>query len=370
MKKIALLSLADIDNYGDIFFPYMMKKELENRMEDVEIDIVTNVEKDNVLYKTIQYNKELIEKYDAAIYTGGDIILPAFTREIKSGYGDSYTGNPEDIVYDWLDIPNVFKAWFGVGINVNIKNEKLLKEGRKKLDFLSVRGLLSKKVIEDKLYDNDLDMRICPDLGWLFTKYIDEEYLPAKRIFQNYGLDKPYMVCQMYEAEIKDLVRIVQELCDFKHRFGVNIVVIPITRTEGEWNEREVMMREKVKKLSKGEIICITESMDFMVTANILRSAKFFVGESMHAAVTLMAYGKPVVNIRSPYNIKLQELHGSRCRATCFVPGWTELTGILTRLNNESNNEKDGKYANMYAEYMRYRLSKEIDGLVNRILEK
>ena len=39
--KIAVLSLADINNYGDKFFPYIFRSELKARFPNADIDLYT-----------------------------------------------------------------------------------------------------------------------------------------------------------------------------------------------------------------------------------------------------------------------------------------------------------------------------------------
>ena len=64
MLKIAVLSLADINNYGDAFFPLVAKSELLRRIPNAEIELITNTEYENGLYKTTAYSREYMEQFD------------------------------------------------------------------------------------------------------------------------------------------------------------------------------------------------------------------------------------------------------------------------------------------------------------------
>ena len=125
---------------------------------------------------------------------------------------------------------------------------------------------------------------------------------------------------------------------------------------------------KKIQQAADGELALLSEDRNILETGAVLKNAKFFVGSSMHGAITLLAYGKPAFNIRGAINTKLQDLHAQRYRSACFAGDWSVLPGVLERLNNESDNITDRKYNLMYAEYMRYRLDREIDSLVSKIL--
>jgi hypothetical protein len=72
--KIAVLSLADIDNYGDIFFPYMFRAELLKRLPEAQVDLFTNNSFDGGVYKTLSFQPTMLNNYNTIILAGGDTI--------------------------------------------------------------------------------------------------------------------------------------------------------------------------------------------------------------------------------------------------------------------------------------------------------
>ena len=137
-----------------------------------------------------------------------------------------------------------------------------------------------------------------------------------------------------------------------------------IMYTKKQWFERSAL-----KKISdaSGGLSFLPEAHNILETGTILKYAKFFLGCSLHVAITSLAYGKPAFNIHGAINTKLQDLHAARFRSTCFCNTWEVLPGVLERLTHEAENEIDRKYALMYAEYMRYRVEREFDNLAARI---
>lgn len=362
--KVAVLSLADIGNYGDVFFPYVIREELNKRLSGAEIVIVTNTEYNCDLFSTVAYDEALLQDFDAIIYGGGEMISPYDDRAFRDTYGEGYCGTPSDIGNSWLDREDKFKAFFSVGIHpIMLENEHYLERVLLKSDYLSVRGIISKKVADgDYRYNND-KIRISPDLGWLFPRYIDlsSAVNPIKESMGDYA------VFQMIEDEIlePDYKKIAFDLLRFSKESGIHIVLLPIMRTKKQWNEN--IAHRKLMEASEGELVTVTSDPGIMEIGRIIKDSMFFVGSSLHGAITSMAYGKPAVNIRSSVNTKLQDIHGNRCRSTCFVNSYEPLYDVLCRSRNESQNEEDHKYALMYSEYMQYRLGREFDNLARGI---
>lgn len=372
--KIAITSLADINNYGDVFFPLVIKTELQKRFPDAQIDIVTNTFYQCDFYETKMYKREAMKQYDAIIMGGGELISPYDDRAFCETYGSAYNGRPSDIAYGWLDLPQAFKAWFAVGAHpVLFDYPEEVDFALENLDYLSVRGTISKKVLERGFAIHNSDIRVMPDLGWMFPKYIDncsEGFVPDVGVL---GCNRKYCVVQaIRDLNIdEDIEKIAQTLVCFSKSRGMDVVLLPIMQTKKQWMERDVLEKIYEAAQTYGDgVKLLSFGLNLMQTGMVLKHAQFFVGSSLHGAVTTLAYGKPAVNIRSGINTKLQDVHAARFRATCFANGWDALPGVLERLCNEAENEIDHKYAVMYAEYMRYRLDREFDGLVAKMLQR
>ena len=372
--KLAITSLADINNYGDVFFPLVIKEELHKRLPDAQIDIVTNTCYRCDFYKTKKYEREAMRQYDAIIMGGGELISPYDDETFCETYGNTYKGKPSDIAYGWLDLPKVFKAWFAVGAHpILFDYPQEVDFALENLDYLSVRGTISKKVLEREFGVHNGDIRVMPDLGWLFPEYIDNCLQGYMADVSDLGSERKYCVVQaIRDLNIdEDIEKLAHVLVHFSKSRGMDVVLLPIMQTEKQWMERNVLEKiYEAAKLYGDGVKLMPFGLNLMQIGMVLKNAQFFVGSSLHGAVTALAYGKPAVNVRSGINTKLQDIHASRFRATCFANGWDVLPGVLERLCNEAENEIDNKYAVMYAEYMRYRLGKEFDGLATRILHE
>lgn len=369
--KIAIMSLADISNYGDMFFPYLFREELKDRLPDAEIKLYTNVAYHSVLYETEKYNRELLDEYDVIILAGGETIHLWDEERWSNLYPNAGEGKISDIAFDWLRLDKPFKAYFSVGVHPNTqwhRPELLLAMSR--LNYLSVRGELSKKILEGNIILHYNDIRIVPDLGWIFNKYIDmwEQEGKGKMALPQ----KPYMIFEMFYEFDEDTIKYAASvLTHFQEETGVHVVLLPIVQTKSvqllsSWNDYYPLLR--LQEYAKGALLLMPDQLDIFDLGRLLKHAKFYLGGSMHGAVTCLSYGKPAGNVLTWTAPKLQDVHGMRMRADCFITHWGRLSYLLQSLNTEADDEVAGNYAIQYADYMRYRLSKEIDLLCQQFI--
>src|SRR5690554_110985 len=153
--KVAMLSFADIDNFGDILFSDVFESEINRRIPGVRIDFYTptSFSCNGRSYKSL-YEADNFTGYDAVVLAGGEVVhfydertwLPVY-RKKNINLGESF--KPSDIVWTIADSKARFKAWLSVGVRPceEMGTAKVL-ETVNRLDYVSVRGILSKKILE------------------------------------------------------------------------------------------------------------------------------------------------------------------------------------------------------------------------------
>lgn len=370
--KIALLSYGDIHNYGDEFFSYVFSRELLKRIPNAHIDIVTNIV--TVLYggvSTIAYSREEISKYDAVILVCGETIHDldeAVWNAIyeKLSHGE-YKGTPSNIVFDWADEKMPFKAWFAVGVlPVQQRCWSKIINCLHKLDYISVRGILSKKMIENAHMANNPNLDIVPDIGWLFPTYIDTSEKVYNSIREKYDLKnafiEPYVVVQMHDSSLAPTQKVAQMLDIHYKKTGIPIYLLPII---APWNDYETMM--SIHELAGEGVTILPNNLSIMEIGAILCGCSYFCGSSMHGAITVMAVGKPASNIHTWYATKLQDLHGMMYTPKHFINNWECFGDTLMNLHN--NKELLERQCLAYGDYARLILEQKIDEFCE-ILEK
>jgi polysaccharide pyruvyl transferase WcaK-like protein len=159
--------------------------------------------------------------------------------------------------------------------------------------------------------------------------------------------------------------QIAADLIDFQIDSGLQVLLTPVNNESHPWSDYRIM--SKLHEASMGELTLLSNSLNFLEVATVLKGSRFFIGGSMHGAVTCLAYGKPAANILRWTAPKLQDLHGMRNRQDCFSNDWRTLKQLLKKLNSEAENGFGER--NLYSRYMRSRLMQEINGLCMEILD-
>lgn len=227
-----------------------------------------------------------------------------------------------------------------------------------------------KKIIEKSFISNFNNIKIVPDLGWLFGQYIDElEGLADRSIMPK----EPYMIFQMFNENDHETVKYTaRKLREFQDETGVRVVLLPIVQTKSKdvnstWNDYDIL--GKLQKESGNSFELMPDLLNIPTIGILIKNAKFYLGGSMHGAVTGLAYGKPAGNVLTWTAPKLQDLHGQRMRTDCFINQWGKMPKLLRNLNYEAECNEALQYNLSYSQYMQYRLSKNIDMLCDEIVK-
>src|SRR5690554_5666882 len=119
--KVAMMSFADIDNYGDILFSHVFNMELQKRIPDVKIDFYTPTSIELQGYHYEGYERKKIDgQYDGVFLAGGEVIHlfdertwnPIYEKQDKA----IVSARASDTVWDWATVSSPFKAWVSVGV--------------------------------------------------------------------------------------------------------------------------------------------------------------------------------------------------------------------------------------------------------------
>src|SRR5690606_1041638 len=170
--RIAMLSFADINNYGDILFSHVFKAEITKRLPSASIDFYTpsTIELEGFSYEG--YLREKLDgNYDAIFLAGGEVVhlfdertwAPIYEKQNKK----VVSKNASDTVWDWVDCDSKFKAWLSVGVRPfgDKWDEDKVKHTITSLDFVGCRGILSKKILEGSDFEKfNSAITITPDL--------------------------------------------------------------------------------------------------------------------------------------------------------------------------------------------------------------
>ena len=310
------MSVADIDNYGDTLFPFIAKQEILKRISYADFRFFTPTSCIIEGAKFYAYTQSELKKYnpDAILVIGGEVIHkcddPVWSEMYKNIQEPVKSNVPSDTFFDWLDFKDVFKAWFSVGVLYLGENcPKIPQDEIAKLDYIGVRGVLSKKFLEEHLLTYNSNIDIVPDIGWIFPRFVTDYESILQSLRAKYGLDiaeNNYIIFSTNHSAIEDdLIEDVKEqLSQFAQKTNLKVLILPVISSYKDpaflsrfKNDYNIMLPNELTLKEKAALLC---------------GAKFYIGSSLHCGITTMAMAKPAALLHNVKLTKFQDLFSHR----------------------------------------------------------
>lgn len=368
--NVAIMSIGEILNYGDILFAPVLEKKIKNVYANVECKYFTSedVSVENIKY--YQYSEKALDEFqpDLIIACCGEVIHKhdnTLWRKVwERSFGRNWLQKPSDTFFGWLDRKDAYKAWFGVGVLDGLnETEYASEEEVAKLDHCSTRGLINKKILErNKLIYYNPQISVTPDIGWSFPEYFGDYNKTIKEINdrKHTQLKENSYICFsinyffMDSAE-GDVEFIHKTLQDFRKRTGLEIVLL-----SQQSNNQELPYL--------GEGYLYFDDLTLQEKGALLCGCKFYVGYSLHFAITAMANGKPASVIHHRQQTKFQDLFGHMMCTDWMSSNWHDLPKLLEKHNSYTEDNKDILLT--YVSFMRKMFTSKLEDLIKKCIEK
>ena len=364
--KIALTSVSDIKNYGDLLFPFIARQEIQKRIPGAKFRFFTPTSDVIEEQEFIEYSRKNIEEYapDVILTIGGEVIH----KYDDLVWQDMYHGKvakPSNVIFDWLDYPAKYKAWFSVGVldlgdpKIPVSDEEI-----QKLNYIGVRGVLSKKIMEHGLFLNtNPSINIVPDIGWIFPRYFKDYKRTLKHIAKSQHVDlKPnnYFVFNINWTSIPEqkILEILNILADFQKQTHLKLVILDVISS---YKRLSVNIPQYFK--DNKEVICLA-GLKLKETGALLMGNRFFIGSSLHCAITTLANGKPAAVMHRTKLTKLQDLFGHMMMTDFVSYDWDDLSELLQKLYDF----KSTAVLKKYVAFMQACFDNKLDELVQKII--
>lgn len=369
--KIAFFSFADIDNFGDILFSHIFKMEIEKRIADVQIDCYTPTaySVEGIDYQA--YHREKITKgdYDALVVFGGEVVHLYDERTWKPIYSKNNqileSDLPSDVIFDWTNFEKPFKAWISVGARP-IENEadfQKIQQAIENLDYVSVRGGLSKKILEGlQLQTNNSKIETTPDMGWLFPELLDYTHSRGE-YYKNLVGEEDYMIFQINNITQNEAKEIGAYLSDFQRQQNLKVVLLPVIRP---WEDSKYL--QMIADFYPREFIVLDNNLNILQIADIIVHASLVLTSSLHANITALSAGVSAGIINKWQGTKLQDLYGHQFRLNMLSHELGAIPDLLEKLQEERVERQD--LLQQYADFMKLSLGHVFDQLVKEIKKK
>lgn len=365
--NIAMLSFADINNYGDILFSHVFNAEIIQRLPSARIDFYTpsSIELEGFTYEG--YKREKLDgKYDAIILAGGEVVhlfdertwQPIYQKQNKK----VASKNASDSVWDWVDCESKFKAWLSVGVRPfgdkwdEIKINKTIDT----LDFVASRGILSKKILEGSNFERfNSKVTITPDLGWIFPQYLDRLEKRGQLYKNHIKGDKKYLLFQVHNITDEEAEFLAKELLSVKNQYDLEIVLMPVIHL---WQDETYL--NKINEFSGGEFQLLKNDLSVLEMLDIIVHCEIAITSSLHVAITALADGIPASVFNKWQGSKLQDLFGLQFRTDYLFSSFSDFRKISDKLLWERGNSKA---LGIYADFMKQKLAEVFDELASKI---
>lgn len=371
--KVALMSVADIRNYGDVLFSFIARQEISKRIPNAEFRFFCPTEQIIENEKFYSYTRKNLNEYnpDAILVVGGEVIHKydkTWDKMYKNIAQKIPAGKVSDTFFDWLDYDKAYKAYFSVGALLRYNDtNKLDLNDLKKMDYIGARGLYSKKNLEENLWTINPKIDLVPDIGWVFGRLCPnfEETIFQISKTQNIDLAKNnYIVFNTNSTAINEekISAVKEQLNNYAKENNTKVVILSITKTYNEY--------ETLKNFEADNCILLPDNLSTKEKLALLLGAKFYIGSSLHSAITTMNLAKPAILIHNVMLQKFQDLYNHM-----FTPeylndsrGWDNIMNLLEMAEKDFKNADKTSVRQKYVDFMESTFDLKINTLCENII--
>jgi len=297
--NIAIIGSFDLENFGDLLFPDVLKPQLEKRLGKVNLFLFSPVSgikpftNDEKVYSVKDMEKlHLKHGFDAIVIGGGDLIHFVNFVANTDNYFAEYPG------IDFWMFPSFVAAKYNIKLLWNCPGvpfdfpEALAPTFTEIVDFadyLSVRDKQSKDSL-CKLCDSD-KITIAPDgvfsISNIISKAETEEIYGKLSAKLSLPKSREYVIVQIARAFGHE-EKIASELLKIKNKYNKKLVLMPIGYVHDD-----IVDLSKIKALMGDDAILIEEKLIPLEMLSVLANAFAFIGSSMHGSVVSLSYAVP-----------------------------------------------------------------------------
>lgn len=311
-KKVAQIGTFDLENFGDLLFPTVLKEVM--RKHQIDVDLFSPYggpmpfEEETFVHPIMNLeNRILSEHYSAIVIGGGDLI------RIDSFIAQDYekTINNSLLLWQWpiilakkYGIPVVFNAP-GVPFQFKEHNQRIVKYLIDNVDYVSIRDHTSEQILMDCGIN---DVAVVPDtvfyINKIFSTYkLDHIYQKLIKNGTIPNLEK-YVIFQHNDSmedniTYRDNLRKTIKNLQLKEN---NLLFMPI----GYVHKDKGFMNNIYSGESANQFF-VKNKLTPIEMLSVISHSSGYIGTSMHGAVTSYAFKKPVALINP---LKLTKLYG------------------------------------------------------------
>jgi polysaccharide pyruvyl transferase WcaK-like protein len=325
LKKLVLFGAFDRYNYGDNLMPIVFMRYIEKYqpqiLQDYEVEYSAISQSNLQNYDCVKSSKinSIINKLEpgsAIIVIGGEILCgtnadlflhmqsSSFTHNLALAFKKNFTklfnlysrlqySTKWDypFIIDKAYLPTGVKVLYNtIGGQINPNNKPLYQKITKRIidaDYFSVRDSRTLNQL-----DNIRDVSLSPDSVFLLPDVISEEFLqkhvkPDIYLLKN---EEPKFVIQAAPSKIDcSEDEFIEQIKLLANHSQSKIILLPIGYASGH---DDVPLLTKINKILPDNTILLKD-LNVWEILFVIKSAKAFMGTSLHGVITAMTYGLP-----------------------------------------------------------------------------
>lgn len=323
--RIGIGHYADVRNYGDYLFPFILKRELSKRIPEAKISCFAASNDPCGPLMSEKFHKDL--RFDVAIFAGGEVVHreDAMLCAIYKRFNLDHIEKPTDLIFELPNLGTSYSALIGVGVPVESKNIKEKISGLLPLlSHVSVRGAISAGIMR-RSCKNSLVHEI-PDLGWLIRTLDDG--------LHSEDLEEPYIVAQGLEHQCIRIEDLVDALYRISYENRKTIKLMSITDC---WGDEDFIL--KINHAAEGRFQMVWPSPSYEARRRIIERSCGYVGSSLHGSITAMSVGLPAAVVYSHTgNQKFREILLPLGLGGSLVANWSDAPSAFRNAHDHASN--------------------------------
>lgn len=323
----------DVDNFGDLLFPFLVEHYLGNRYS--KIIHVSPTGKQSRWSDTIPsctVAEALTNKnIEGLIVGGGNLVSLTTSSSIN------YVENHEfaKIVHpSFFYVPYMMRAKYGIpyaynyiGVSKPIPTEKqnIVKTAIESASFISCRD----KAGADHLVKCGVTLPISVgldsaiDISHVFSSEYLKNYYYTNNIQEKYGIPKNKVIAVIHVKKryLKNQFLELSLILSFLIKNSIHPVFIPL----GMCHEDELVFNDP---LFQGYISTIIRSPKLLIDMlSILSLSTYYIGSSLHGAITSLSYHKKIIIVADEVESRLSKFSGFLSQVElpeCLYRSWND----------------------------------------------
>jgi polysaccharide pyruvyl transferase WcaK-like protein len=312
---IANIGTFDVENFGDLLFPEILKRGLSARIDLNPISLFSPTggpkpfEPHTIIQPITHFDAEHKKyKFNAIILGGGDLFR--LDTSISEFYTEGMTPATQLLwnVSTFAEKYSIPVIWNSIGVPFKFSSDnerQLVRDYCNHIKYLAVRDPLSKKILLDAGVDREI--LVVPDTAVALSKFFDKTTLARHFSELNnaigLAIEKDFLIFQsspgfVWEAE--NIKRIADILLSVKLNFDLEIVLLPMG-----YCHNDGLTLEKINLVHPHSFHYIENKLSPLDILSIIVSSRFFIGSSLHGNITAFSYGIGHMAINTANLVKL-----------------------------------------------------------------